>query len=216
MKPVDLLIFDLDGTVIDSKADIATAVNKTLIHFGAEPVPLSTIAQYVGTGVRPLIEDVLKDYGVRESQKEQVLEVFSQWYLKHLADETCLFPGVEQVLKHFKAKKKVILTNKSNLFLKPLMERLRLHDHFVDAFGRESFAKRKPDPLPVLEIMKLYEAKPESTLIVGDTEVDILSGRGANIMTCGVLYGFGDPEKMAAAQPDCTVKECVEMIDLYN
>jgi phosphoglycolate phosphatase len=213
-KEIDLFIFDLDGTLIDSKTDIVTAVNKIIESFGKPRLPAETIAEFVGTGVRPLVETVLKDLG--ENAERESIERFRTFYFEEMTKNTRVFEGVTETLNHFNAKRKVILTNKSNLFVEPLMKHLEIHHYFMGFYGRESFSHMKPHPEPIEKILEKYSGSNDSTLMVGDTDVDISCGKSAKVLTCAVTFGFGKREKLQSFHPDWMIENFSEMVNLFQ
>lgn len=210
---VKLVVFDLDGTLIDSKKDIAHAVNLTMKHYGVAPIPDEIIQKYVGTGVAPLIELQLRYSGVADLSDAPA--VFAACYLEHLTDDTKLYSGINRVLDSYRSVPRLILTNKSNQFLKPLMQKLDIGYYFVAAYGRESFPTRKPDPGPLLEISKKHKVSLDSMIIIGDSEVDIQSGKNAGTQTCAVTYGYGDLETLKNLSPDYLISKPEDMLLVF-
>ncbi|MGE0633591.1 MAG: HAD family hydrolase [Pseudobdellovibrionaceae bacterium] len=211
---LDLLVFDLDGTLVDSMEDICTAVTLTTESFGIPPLPKKLIVQHVGIGVRPLITQALRDNGIDEA--ERAMTVFNKSYSDNILNQTRLYPGILDVLKHFEQKPKVVLTNKSNLFTEPLLKLLGIHHHFTKSYGRESFPVYKPDPLPLRSICQEFKAEPQNTVMIGDTDVDIKTGKGAGTFTCAALYGFGERQTILAENPDYQIEHPSELIDLFK
>lgn len=209
MSSIQFLIFDLDGTLIDSRLDLTHAVNATLMHYNVPPLSEELVGQHVGTGVRPLIQNTLHPYGITD--EVEVSEIFTRAYLKNAVKHTLVYEGVFETLKFFKHLPKVILTNKANIFIDPILTRLELKDYFLEAFGRESFSKMKPDPEPVTGICKKFKVLPKNTMIVGDTDVDLRAGRLAGVKTCGVTYGFGSLESLKAQNPDLLISQMAEL-----
>jgi len=211
---VDLLIIDLDGTLVDSQHDIARAVNETLAVFEHEPLPLSTIAQYVGTGVRGLLDRLLV-FG-RGIESKIVIDAFRECYGARLTQETVLYPGVLETLAHFAHKKKVVLTNKEDCFVAPILEGLGLAPHFVAHYGRDAFSDRKPSGLPIKRIGEIHGVSPSKALMIGDTPVDIMAGRAAGSYTCGLLFGYGSAKDLRSTNPDLLLSSWSELKDVIT
>jgi phosphoglycolate phosphatase len=202
MSQFDLVIFDLDGTLVDSRADIVFCFNSTLKRLGIQAMPEDAIARHVGTGIRPLLSAVAQN--TPAICVDDLIKEFESLYNEHLTDQTKLYPGLGEVIEQCTAQL-AVLTNKMQRFADKIVNQLQLSHHFVGVYGREAFSKNKPDPLPVLEICRLHQAVASRTLIIGDTEVDILSGKGAGVRTCAALYGYGDPASLRASEPDMTI-----------
>lgn len=199
-----LLVFDLDGTLIDSKNDIANAVNTTLENYGLRSLPVLEIIKFVGTGITPLIKKEIVDREL--ASLENAMNQFNKNYQNVVAVETRLFSGVLEVLEHFRATPKIVLTNKSNLFVNTILTKLDIIDFFVRSYGRESFSTQKPHPGPLLEISKLHSTPLPSILMIGDTETDILAGKNAGTLTCAVTYGYGPQDYQKTLSPNFIAK----------
>ncbi len=185
-----LLVFDLDGTLVDSKVDLANSVNHALTEFGLSPLPKETIYTYVGNGATMLIRRAVGE--AREDILPGVLDVFMAHYRRHLLDTTRPYPGVAETLRNQEGRYEMaVLTNKALDMTRALLEGLSLSRHFVDVRGGDSFDNKKPHPEGLLRIMAARGAASHETLMVGDSVNDVLAGRGAGAVTCGVTYGLG-------------------------
>jgi len=200
LKKIDLLIFDLDGTLIDSKQDIAEGVNFARKALGLEPLPLEEVVQAIGDGVQALIDRVLGSE--REHLKEKALQHFREYYGKHLLDHTRPQPEVPDVLQHFRAKSKAILTNKSSQFTLPILERLGLQSLFGWIECGDNPEEKKPHPGGVKRILKHFKTDPEKAVLVGDSPVDVQTGKAAGIATCIVLDGYASERAIRQSNPD--------------
>lgn len=202
MAKIKALLWDLDGTLIDSKQDIAECVNWTLNDMGLDSIPHEHIYEYVGHGVRTLIQGAVEEAHGHDYDYDSAMKLFDGHYLKHLLDHTRLYPGMEKVLEKLGDKKMAIITNKPQRYTDPIIDGLRLRDYFGVVLGREACVEMKPHPQPLESAMERLSVSSEQTMIVGDTEVDIEAGRRAGVKTCAVLFGFGKEEKVRAAKPD--------------
>lgn len=202
----DLLIFDLDGTLIDSKRDLADSVNATLASMGRAPLPDAIVASYVGNGAPALIRGILP--GANEEQIEGALEYFLRYYRDHMLDATTLYPGVRQALDRLHAARVplAILTNKPVRFSVRLIEGLDLGAHFFRIYGGNSFEEKKPHPRGIEALMAESGADPARTVMIGDSAVDVLTARAASVRACGVSWGF-QPETFAQAPPDFVIDD---------
>lgn len=214
MPAPELLVFDLDGTLVDSKKDIANAVNHAFSRFDIAPLSEEIIEKYVGTGVQPLIEKTLKHHDL--DTFNEAFEEFRKHYFDHVCDYTQLYPNIIEALEHYGALQKVILTNKSNPFIEPLVRKLEIERYFVKFYGRNSFPTQKPDPGPLLGISREFNVAPERMLMIGDTEADILAGKGAKTQTCAVFYGYGNRHSLLSLAPDFTASHPTDLIGLFR
>jgi phosphoglycolate phosphatase len=208
-KTVRLVVFDLDGTLVDSKVDLANSVNHALGAFGFPLLPNETVYSYVGDGAATLIQRSLGPDG-REILP-LVLETFLTHYREHLLDTTVPFPGVSECLEgHSKAFEMAVLTNKPIDMARNILAGLSLSQYFVDVRGGGSFDSKKPNPEGLLRIMKERGISPAESLMVGDSVNDILAGQGAGVATCGVSYGLG-AKGFAEHAPDFTIDRFPEL-----
>jgi phosphoglycolate phosphatase len=203
----DLVIFDLDGTLIDSKQDLADSVNATRAAvMGLAPLSLEQVGLYVGNGAPMLVRRALPD--ADEAQLEQGLKYFLDYYREHMLDSTRLYAGVREGLDemHRASVPLAILTNKPVRFSIRLMDGLGLGAHFVKIYGGNSFPEKKPHPRGIDTLVAEAGAARERTIMVGDSSVDVLTARNANVQACGVAWGF-QPETFADAPPDFVVDD---------
>ncbi len=207
-----LLIFDLDGTLVDTRRDLANAVNYALRQLGKNEITLDTITGYVGDGVRKLLERALG--GTAATELEKAHRHFRAFYHEHLADFSQPYPGIREMLAHFGGKQKAVLTNKPQEFTDTLLQRLNLRQHFAMTIGGQLNQKLKPDPEAVFKILHHFDLPASRALIIGDGENDILAGKAAGIATCAVSYGFRPVEKLLALQPDFVVDTPAALQDL--
>ena len=206
----ELLIIDLDGTLVDSKKDITDALNSTFEKFGYKKLDEDYVAKFVGTGITPIIKDV-----VAPDIYNKFTETFELTYLENITNNTRLYPGWENVL-NLKNTKKVVLTNKLQKFADKIISNLNLLTSIEKVFGRDAFRECKPSPLPILEISKIYNTNLESMLIIGDTKNDILAGQAAKIKTCGVTFGYGLEDEIKSLKPDFIINKADELISTIN
>jgi len=210
---MDLLIFDLDGTLIDSRLDLAQAVNATRRHMGKEPLSNERVYSYVGNGAPVLIRRAMGEAST-EAELQEALEFFLEYYGAHDMDFTRLYPGVQESLDRLKAagKRMAVLTNKPVRMSRHIVEGLGVAGHFFQVYGGNSFEFKKPNPIGVEALMKEAGADRASTLMVGDSSVDVQTARNAGIPCCGVTYGF-QPETLADPAPELVVDRMDAMVD---
>ena len=210
---MDLLIFDLDGTLIDSKLDLAHAVNATRRHMGMEPLDHERVYTYVGNGAPVLIRRVLGEKAT-EADVERALSYFLEYYREHMLDYTVLYPGVRDALDRFLGAgvQMAVLTNKPVRISRTIVEGLGMGGHFRQVYGGNSFDFKKPHPIGVETLIKECGVTRDRTMMVGDSAVDIQTGRNAGIRSCGVTYGF-QPETLQQESPDLLVDRMEELAD---
>jgi len=216
-RSIKLVIFDLDGTLIDSRLDLIQSVNAMLQHFKHPELPGEVVASYVGDGAPMLVRRALGDPNDEHFFKE-ALEFFLSYYREHKLDHTRVYDGIPEALKHIQsngiARKMAVLSNKPVHPSRAIVDALGLADFFVRVYGGNSFETKKPDPLGVNTLLKETSTEPENAMIVGDSSIDVLTGRNAGIATCGVTYGFA-PHTLCEAPPDVTVSSPHELTTLF-
>ncbi len=206
----DLLIFDLDGTLIDSKRDLTDSVNATRAWKGLAPLPDDIVSAYVGDGAPMLIRRALPHS--TDEELEQAHQFFLQYYRDHMLDATTLYPGVREALDQLHAARVplAILTNKPVRFSVRLIEGLHLDAHFFRIYGGNSFEEKKPHPRGIEELIAESGAERARTVMVGDSAVDVLTARAASVRACGVSWGF-QPETFTQAIPDFVIDDMREL-----
>lgn len=198
-----LLVFDLDGTLVDSKVDLATAVNVALESFDFPPLPHPVIYSYVGDGASALILRALPPE--KADLLPEVLDRFIVCYRRHLLDTTRPYPGVVGALRKWSAMYRMaVLTNKGLAMTEEILAGLSLSGYFFDVRGGDSFVNKKPHPEGLLHIVREAGVRERETIMVGDSRNDVLAGRAAGAVTCGVTYGLG-ASGFADHPPDFTV-----------
>ena len=206
---VRALVFDLDGTLIDSKLDLALAVNAALRASGRAELPHERIYGYVGQGAMRLVERAVGD-GATQEEVTTAHEFFLAYYRAHMLDNTALYPGVRECLAALESHPMAVLTNKPVRFSNWILEGLGLTRYFRYVYGGNSFEKKKPDPIGVEVLLRDLQASSLETMMVGDSDVDVQTARNAGIWACGVSYGLG-LEGMRASPPDLMVDSLVEL-----
>jgi len=200
------VIFDLDGTLIDSQQDLVNSVNATRAWMGLPALEDHTVASYVGNGAPVLIRRALGDEASQEDV-DRGLQHFLAYYRDHMLDHTRLYPGVRESLDVLKERglAMAVLTNKPVRFSQLLVEGLGLADHFYRVYGGNSFPdKKKPDPIGIDTLRAEAGAEREATLMVGDSAVDVKTARNAGVLVAGVTFGF-QPESFAEDPPDLLI-----------
>jgi phosphoglycolate phosphatase len=208
---IGLIVFDLDGTLIDSKADIARSVNHALDQEGFSTLPPRTIEGFVGRGLSHLISDALGNPKAEDIQR--VALAFWAHYMEHLLDETVLYPGVTDFLEKTANLQRAVVTNKPYIFSKKILEGLKIDHHFRWLIGGDSLSVQKPSPEVFEPIFQDFPKRPKG-IIIGDSQIDIDCGRDAGLLTCGVTYGYRDREELVQARPDFLIDRFEELATL--
>ena len=215
---IKLVIFDLDGTLIDSRLDLIHSVNAMLRNFGRPELPGEVVASYVGDGAPMLVRRALGDPD-DEDFFRQGLEFFLAYYREHKLDYTQVYPGIPEALEQIRAdgaqRKMAVLSNKPVNPSRAIVDALGLADFFVKVYGGNSFDTKKPDPFGVKTLLQETGTAPANAMIVGDSSIDVLTGRNAGITTCGVTYGFA-PHTLCEAPPDVLIETPQELRELFN
>ncbi|MEO7649419.1 MAG: HAD-IA family hydrolase [Bryobacteraceae bacterium] len=210
---MDLLIFDLDGTLIDSKLDLAHAVNATRAHLGYPALEHDTVYSYVGNGAPTLIRRALGP-GAADAAVEQGLAFFLNYYRDHMVDYTVLYPGVPESLARIADArvKMAVLTNKPVRISVAILDALGVGNYFQRVYGGNSFEQKKPHPVGIETLLSECGAERSKTMMVGDSAVDIETARNARVRSCGVTYGF-QPETLIGTPPDLLVDRIEQLAD---
>jgi phosphoglycolate phosphatase len=209
---IKLVIFDLDGTLIDSRLDLVHSVNAALRHIGRPELPDDVIASYVGDGAPILIQRALGGETVDEALIRKGLEYFLSYYREHKLDHTTVYPGIAQALATIQnsgngtPRKMAVLSNKPVVPSRAIVEALGLGPFFWQIYGGNSFATKKPEPEGARKLLEESGAWPEQAVMVGDSHVDVRTGRNAGLWTIGVTYGFATPT-LEAEPPDVLVDQ---------
>ncbi len=229
-QSIKLVIFDLDGTLIDSRLDLVHSVNAALRHIGRPALPDDVIASYVGDGAPILIQRALGGEAVDEAVVRQGLQFFLSYYREHKLDHTTVYAGVHEALRVIQnshsaghragsqngsPRSMAVLTNKPVVPSRAIVEALGLGPFFMQVYGGNSFATKKPDPEGARKLIEECGVHPEETAIVGDSHVDVETGRNAGLWTIGVTYGFA-PHTLEGAPPDVLVSTPKELAEVFD
>ncbi len=229
-RRVRLLVFDLDGTLIDSRLDLIHSVNAMLLHLGRPELDGDVIASYVGDGAPALVQRALENTD-DEALLRTALEYFLGYYRVHKLDHTTVYEGIPEALAGLAAssnegplnavpsngvqRQMAVLTNKPVNASRDIVRALGLGDFFVRVYGGNSFMTKKPDPLGVRTILEETGVAAEEALMIGDSAVDVLTGRNAGLWTCGVTYGFA-PHTLEDVPPDVLIESPRELGELLG
>jgi len=218
-KALKLLIFDLDGTLVDSRLDLVHSVNAMLHHFHRPELPGEVIASYVGDGAPMLVRRALGDPD-DEGFVQEALEYFLSYYRVHKLDNTHIYEGITSSLEAIRAahdgtdKRMAVLSNKPVNPSRAIVDELGLGDFFFRVYGGNSFSTKKPDPLGVHTLLEESGTRSDEAIMIGDSSIDVITGRNAELWTCGVTYGFA-PRTLELAPPDVILDSPTELAEVF-
>lgn len=217
LRGIRLVAFDLDGTLIDSVPDLARAIDCMLEQEGLTALGEARVRDFVGNGSRVLVERALAAHGVAGddlARVEQAHQSFLAHYAADPSSRTRLYPGVRECLEGLRQAgiALVLITNKPEAFIEPLLSHFALSEHFALALGGDSLPTRKPDPAPLLLAAERLGALPRQALMVGDSRHDIAAGRAAGFRTLAVPYGYNHGEPITRSHPDHVVESLAELV----
>lgn len=205
-----LILYDLDGTLVDTLADITCAANHMLRILQASAVSAHEVRGYIGCGVHELVKRCLNTEDPKRI--EYGVSVYRAYYARHMLDQSRLYPGAREVLDYFNARRQAVITNKPNPFSREILTALGVADYFFEIIAGDSAYPKKPDPSAARAMVQRAGSRPEETLLIGDSPIDIETGRRAGVATIGVLHGFSDKGELLAAAPDVLVQDFSELL----
>lgn len=209
MVSIDTIFFDVDGTLVDATRDITNAMNRALAEMGLPQKPHDEIVSYIGTGVRYLVESSMGRHD--EALIDRGVRLYSEYYIRHPADHTIIYPNVVSTLEYFSAKKKYILTNRYSQFADAMLRAIGLRRFFLGIIGGDDETCLKPSACVFDRPAHKLELDRERTMIVGDMAVDVEAGKNAGIKTCWVSYGLGKTDDIKGLKPDYIIDDIGEL-----
>lgn len=212
-REIDLIMFDLDGTLADTGKDLANSVNYVRSRLHLQPLEDRLVYGHVGRGVEHLIRSSLP--GGCQDRFKEAMGWFLEHYEIHLLDTTVLYPHVKETLGYFRRKKRVVVSNKLHRLTVSVLKGLGIEACFDAVLGGDSIPQKKPDPEPLNQVLTAFRVKPARALMVGDGGTDIEAGKGAGVNTCGVTYGLGKREELVEARPDLLIDELCQLTEYF-
>jgi phosphoglycolate phosphatase len=194
------LIFDLDGTLVDTVQDVMSGINHALNLLGLSMISLKKAKEMIGPGKDAFLRAVMP--GNDTSKDERFLCLFRDYYWEHCLDHTTLFPGMKNILDNSNGMRLAIASNKPRYFIERILQGLNVADRFDAIVGPDDVVHAKPHPEMIIKILKQIKGKSANTLFVGDTEKDMQAGRGAGVKCCAACYGYGNVNHMRRQNPD--------------
>jgi len=212
LNHITAIVFDLDGTLIDSSRDIWRSINLALKELGLPGVDLEQVKREIGPGPSAFIRSILSDG--RLDVADKLLEVYEGVYSRNCTQETKLYPGVKEVLEYLTPYKLALTTNKPRFIADKILNHFDLAGRFRVVLGPEDVVKLKPDPEMILKALDSLDEPPEKAMVIGDTPFDIIAGKRAGTITCGVTYGYCPPGLLEEKKPDFLIDRLDELMRL--
>ena len=214
MGRIDAIFFDVDVTLVDARRDIAGAMNRVLVRLGYPEHSVGTITSYVGTGVKDLIA---KSLGSDDSALvDKATALYEEEYLKAPADHATLYPGVVETLEALKCKRKFVLTNRYAHLATAMLDKLGISRYFEAVFGGDDEKCIKPSACVLGKILPELNIDKSNALMVGDMDIDILTGKNSGVATCWVTHGLGKKEEVLKLKPDHVIEYISELVDIVR
>ncbi len=213
-----LVVFDLDGTLCDTLADLANAVNMALSSEGLPTHPLSSYNQFVGNGVNMLIKSALGDKAEDTELFDKVKAYFDSYYPQHLCDYTLSYSGMAELLHTLtdRGVKTAVHSNKPHIYIDTILSKLYPEHQFSVAWGQQERFERKPSPQALNAMISKLGVDKESVLYVGDSDVDVITAHNAGVKVCGVEWGFRGKDELISAGADYTAKDASELLSIIE
>ena len=207
-----IIFYDLDGTLVDTKEDITASANHMLREMNLPLLTREQVIPFVGRGLRQLIAACL---GSDEPAiVDEATKIYRAHYAEHMLDHSCLYPGARDLLEHFKSRKQAVITNKPNPYSREILVGLGVAGYFMEIIGGNSEYPKKPDPAALVALMGQAGMKSEEALFIGDSVVDIQTGKAAGVETAVVTHGFDEEKAIRAAGPDVVAAGFTELLAL--
>ena len=214
IKDLDLIVFDLDGTLVDSLPDLAAAANRALRRLGFPEQPLAAHEKMIGAGEKNYVRRFLgPDH---QDLFDRALALYLEHYSHHLGDQSRVYPGVTETLAALPPLKKAVLSNKRADLAREVVEIMGLAGFFQAVRGGDSYGVLKPAPEGLSALIRELGSDPARTCMVGDKPEDVLTGQGAGTYTVALTYGYGDPEALAALAPDFICSSFCQLTDIFS
>jgi len=209
-----LIVFDLDGTLIDSIPDLTDAVNYMRSAFSLLPLSQEEVTSLVGEGAKRLVEDALTGFNQEDRQKG--LECFLDYNFNHIIDKTRLYPEATETLKLLKEMGYIlaVASNKGESHCREILRLLKSEHYFSAILGAESAAERKPSPAPIFQLMQQFGVTSSETVMVGDSINDIKAGKSAGVLTIGCEFGYGTSDELVDA--DSNISSLDQLVSLLS
>lgn len=207
-----LILYDLDGTLVDTLEDISGSANAMLAQLGLPAISRKQARCYIGRGGYQFVKDCL---GTDDAKRiERGLKLYRAHYHQHMLDHTYLYPHAKEILTYFNTRTQAVVTNKPNPYSAEILKALGVADYFFRIIAGDSEYPKKPDPTSLRAMLSLSGVRAEEAVFIGDSQVDVQTGRSAGMMTVGIQHGFAEDGELIAAAPDLLVRDFQELLEI--
>ena len=209
-----LILYDLDGTLADTRRDIIEAVQHMLNVTELPSMEASQIEKYVGLGVHHLISGAMRTEDVKKVEKG--IKIYRDYYTAHMLDHTKLYPGAVETLNYFKTRKQAVVTNKPNPYSRDILTALGVEKYFIEIIAADAGAPRKPDPTAVKKLMHIENVSAAETLFIGDSLIDIETAENAGVEIVVLTHGFGAENELKSASPAGVFQDFYRLLEFIK
>ncbi len=219
MQRPDLLLIDIDGTLVDSVPDLAWSVDAMMNQLGLNLRGETAVRQWVGNGIEKLVHRALTNSLDLEAENgvfAEALDIFKQFYADNTCKRSALYPGVSEALTWFKAENFNLgcVTNKAEAFTIPLLKDIGIYDYFSIVVSGDTLPVKKPDPAPLLHVADFFGCTPDESLMIGDSISDVKAARNAGFKIACMTYGYNHGDDIRLAKPDLVLDRMDELVKL--
>lgn len=221
MFSVKLMLFDLDGTLVDTLGDLTGSINRMLNDLGRPPLSRETVGQIIGNGIPVTVHRCLTvthpdNQHPDEETHAEGIKLVHEHYADQMLKTTALYPNVAETLEHFKDKRKAVVTSKEARFTHLMLDHFGIARYFDAIVGGDTVPARKPDPWPVREAIQLLGGAASDAVMIGDSEADVIAGRDAGTRTCAVAYGYRTAEQLGVTSPDVMIERFDQLKEYFS
>ena len=207
-----LIIYDLDGTLVDTLQDITNAANHMLQSLGLPGMAAQQVRRFVGRGIRELVRSCLNTDDA--PRLDAALKTYRAFYAQHMLDHSRLYPGARDALEHFRGRQQAVVTNKPNPYSRQILEGLGVAGYFIEIIAGDGDYPKKPDPASVTALLRKAQADASASVLIGDSPVDVSTGRRAGLVTVALTHGLADEDELRQAGPDVLVNDFAQLLDV--